>query len=77
MGTITINIDDSIEADFRKKVYSIYGRKKGVLGRAVTEAIIEWDKKKKYLDNCMKLLESGVNLGRLKYKNRGELHDRN
>jgi len=76
MGTITININDDVENNFRKKVYRLYGKRKGVLGKALTEAILEWGRKKEYLNVCMKLLEEGVDLGKLKYKTREELHDR-
>jgi len=76
MGTITVNINNEVEQDFRKRVSQIYGKKKGVLGKALSEAMIAWSMKKKYFDTCMKLLEEGRDMGRLKYKNREELHDR-
>ncbi len=76
MGTITVNINDDVENNFRKKVYRLYGKRKGVLGEALTEAMLEWGRKKEYFDTCMKLLEEGIDLGKLKYKTREELHDR-
>ncbi len=77
MGTITINIADNVEKSFRSKVYQLYGRKKGTLGKAVAEAIQEWSRKREYFDRCMELLESGVDMGKLKYEKRHELHGRN
>ncbi len=76
MGTITANINDDIEEIFRKRVYQIYGKRKGNLGKALNEAMIEWVRKKEYFDRCMELLEKGIDMGKLKYKNREELHDR-
>ena len=76
MGTITINIKDNVEEIFRKRVYQLYGKKKGTLGRALNEAILDWSKKKLYFDRCMNLLETGIDMGKLKYKKREELHGR-
>ena len=76
MGTITINVKDNVEETFRKRVYQLYGKKKGNLGRALTEAILDWSKKRLYLDRCMDLLETGIDMGKLKYKKRTELHGR-
>ena len=77
VGTITINVSDNVEQSFRKKAYQLYGKKKGTLGKAVTEAIQEWSKKQEHFDRCMELLKSGIDMGKLKYKNRQELHGRN
>ena len=76
MATITINIDNHTESIFRKKVYNLYGKKKGTLGKAINEAMLEWSKKRNYFDTCMKLLHEGKDMGKLKYKSRDELHDR-
>ena len=77
MGTITINVSDSVEQLFRKKAYHLYGKKKGTLGKAVTEAIEEWGKRREYSHRCMELLESGIDMGKIKYTNRKDLHGRN
>lgn len=77
MGTITINISDEVENKFRKKVHQLYGNRKGVISNALTEAILEWSIKKEYFNRAMQLLHDGVNLGKIKYKNRDELYDRN
>jgi len=42
MGVITVKIPDDLEVKFRKKILDVYGVKKGVLGKAITEAIELW-----------------------------------
>jgi len=37
MGTITVNVKDDIEKEFRKLVRSVHGAKKGDLGKALSE----------------------------------------
>ena len=65
-----------MEEIFRKRVCQTYGKGKGKLGKALTEAMFEWARKKKCLDACMNLLDEGRVLGKLKYKSREELYDR-
>ena len=77
MATITVNVTDAVAKGFRTRVYQLYGPKKGTLGKALTEAMTEWSQKKEYFDKCMNLLNQGVDMGKLKYKTREELHDRN
>ena len=77
MATITINIHNTIEQHFRKRVYQIYGKKKGILGNAIAEAMQDWVRKKENFDKCMLLLENGVDMGKLKYSSRDEIYDRN
>ncbi len=74
MVAITANIDDNTEDIFRKKVYKIYGKKKGTLGKALTEAMLEWGRKRNYFDVCIKLLHECKDMGKLKYKTRDRLH---
>lgn len=77
MGTITINVDDSIEKKFRKAASTKYGKRKGYLGEAVTEAMQTWLKAESgNVKKAMELLEKGHNSGGLLYKSRGELHER-
>lgn len=76
MATITVNVSDRVEHQFRERAYQLYGKRKGMLGKALTEAMLDWTKKKEYFDRCMVLLERGVNLGKIKYKERAELYDR-
>lgn len=77
MATITVNVENETADVFRKRAYELYGKKKGVLGRAVNEAMTEWSRKKEFFDKCMQLLEKGIDMGKLKYKTRAELHERN
>jgi len=78
MGTITINVNDEAEQKFRKATQLTYGKAKGVLGKAATEAIEEWsDRKTRGNETKMlELLESGFKMGKLKYRTRAELHER-
>ncbi|GAB6102457.1 hypothetical protein JCM16138_16800 [Thermococcus atlanticus] len=45
MGVITISVDDDVERKFRKLVAEKYGRIRGALGVAVTEAMRLWIEK--------------------------------
>lgn len=42
MGKLYVEIDDELEKDFRKRVITKYGSKKGVLSKMVGEAICNW-----------------------------------
>lgn len=76
MSTITVNVSTETAHQFRKKAYGLLGKKKGTLGKAVNEAMQEWIHKQDYLNTCMKLLETGKNMGKIMYKTRDELHER-
>ncbi len=45
MGVITVSVDDEVEERFRKLVAKKYGRIRGALGVAITEAIKLWIEK--------------------------------
>ncbi len=76
MATITVNVQDDVEKLFRDRVQQRYGKGKGILGRALSEALKEWAVKSEHLADCMQLLEEGRNLGKLAYNHREELHER-
>jgi hypothetical protein len=79
MGTITICIDDATEQRFREIAKTILGRKKGYLGRAVTEAIALWirDREQETIaQQAHALLEKEHHLGTFRYRTREDIHDR-
>ena len=79
MATITVNVDDSVEKRFRREVHEHLGEEKGVLGRAITEALGLWIEAKVQEDVANSLrsaMVKGYRMGKLKYSSRGELHER-
>lgn len=42
LGVMTVKINDELEAEFRRKVALVYGAGKGVLSRALEDAIRLW-----------------------------------
>lgn len=80
MGTITIGVEDEIEEKFRVTVKESIGVGKGTLGKAFTQAMELWIKNQKQEEmkkRALKRLKKGYKLGKIKYKNRDELHERN
>ncbi len=79
MGTITINIDNDVEKQFRALAQKIYSKKKGYLGNAMTSAMQKWIDEvtqKQISEREITLLEKGFNMGELNFKSREELHER-
>ena len=79
MGTITINVDDKVEERFRKEAGDKYNRRKGYLGKAVTDALDKWvqeERQKEISRRQLTILKKGLDLGRVLYKDRGGLYDR-
>lgn len=79
MGTITINVDNEIEIEFRDTVKKTYGQGKGILGKAVEEALKKWtyENNQKEIGRRLKtMMEKGWPMGKILYKHREELHDR-
>ncbi|MDD5472577.1 MAG: hypothetical protein PHU34_00350 [Candidatus Methanoperedens sp.] len=79
MGTITVNVKNDIEKEFRKVVSVIHGTKKGSLGEAITEAMQKWiyeKKQEKIAEEALKMLEHGFKFGKRLYKDRSELYER-
>lgn len=76
--TITINVDEKVDSMFRAKARVKYGKRKGYLGKAVTEAMDKWVQGNDYDPNehALMLLKKGLKLGGLTSKNRDEWHGR-
>jgi len=79
MGTITININDDIEKQFRTLAQKVYGDKKGYLGNAVTCALQKWIDEvtqKQIAERELKILDKGFDMGKLEFTSREELYER-
>ena len=79
MGTITINVNDEVEKQFRVIAREFYPDKKGYLGKAVTCAMQKWVDEilqKKISERELELLEKGFKMGKIKFKSREELYER-
>ncbi len=79
MATMTINIPDEIAEGFRKTVEKEYGKGKGILGKAITEALQKWQDEKEQKEIAERMLarmRKGFKLGFKGYQNRDELYDR-
>ncbi|NOR48382.1 MAG: hypothetical protein GQ533_10130 [Methanosarcinaceae archaeon] len=79
MGTMTINVDNDVEQQFRAIAQKIYSKKKGYLGNAVTSAMKKWIdemKQKQISERELKLLENGFDMGKFKFRSREELYER-
>jgi hypothetical protein len=77
--TITLNIDEDVNKEFRKIVIQKYGVKKGSLSRAVEDAfklLIQNINSNNADIDLQNKINNGYNLGGLLYKNRDELHER-
>ena len=76
--TITVNVEKETEKRFRKLASAAYGSRKGYLGKALSEAMKEWERKKTQTDYTAKavlLLERGIKMKKWKF-DRDELHER-
>lgn len=79
MGTMTINVTDDAEMQFRDTVKKTKGSGKGVLGQAVTEALTQWAKQNQHKEAAERLLEimnKGFPMGKILYHHRSELYER-
>ncbi len=77
--TITVSINAEVEQKFRRTAKAVHGKKKGYLGKALTEAMEKWTEEKQETDAVaatLSLLDQGMDLGGVKYKHRDELHER-
>ena len=79
MGTITVNIEDEVEKEFRAVASIAHGSKRGYLEKAITDAIQRWIEEKrqeKIAEEALKLVEQGFDFGKRLYKDRSDLHER-
>lgn len=77
--TITVSVRADVEERFRRVAASRHGKKKGYIGKALTEAMARWVEEEEGRDDVaqtLRLLEDGVDLGGMKYSRREELHER-
>ena len=79
MATITINVKDHIEKEFRETVKKRFGQGKGILGKAVEDAIKKWvekDKQREIAQRQIQIMKKGLySLKGWKF-NRDEIYDR-
>lgn len=74
-----MSINDEIEKKFRAIAGKLYSRKKGYLGKAITEAMQKWIDEKKQKDIAeeeLKVIEEGFYMGKLLVKKRAEFYGR-
>lgn len=79
MATITLNVNNEINDEFRAVVRSKYGEGKGTLGKAIEEAIKKWisEQKQKELSNeGLTMLKEGIWSKKGFKFNRDEIYDR-
>jgi len=79
METITININKETKEVFKETVRKEYGLRKGLLGRAVNEALLKWveEKKQKQIAEELRIImKKGFKMGKILYKSRDELYER-
>ncbi len=79
MATITVNVSDALDQEFRKTVKHKLGEGKGTLGKAVEEAFKHWIFKKQQQEIAQEmigLMEKGFSMGKIRIKSRDELYER-
>ena len=78
MATITLNVKDETATKFRKATALKFGKRKGSLGKAATQALEDWAAREAESDvaKMLELMERGFKLGKRLYKSRAELHER-
>ena len=76
--TLSLSVNSDVEKRLRQ-VAKARDRKKGYLGKALTDAMDKWTKEMERSDTvaaAMALLDEGVDLGGISYGRREELHGR-
>ncbi len=77
--TITVSVESETEERFRRLARSLYQGRKGYLGKALTEAMGEWERRRLESDTVARtlaLLDKGIKMGKFTFKTREELHER-
>ena len=77
MATITVNIPDETDIFFRRVVSEELGEGKGILGKAIDEAMKNWaeeKEQKEIAERQLSILKKGLNLGKILYKKRSDLY---
>jgi hypothetical protein len=74
MATITINIQNEVSEKFREIVKKEKGEGKGIIGKAIEEALRMWIKE--IVQRQLEYLKKGFKTGKLKKYKREELYDR-
>ena len=77
MATITVNLDDDVAGKFRKAAAIHFGRGKGHLKQALTEALDSWLVRKKQdpVEWTLQFMREGRNCGGMTIKSRDEIYD--
>ena len=76
---ITVSVDAEVEERFRMTAKAVHGKRKGYLGKALTDAMKVWTREREQTDNVaatLRLLEDGLDIGVERYRSRDELHER-
>ena len=79
MSTITISVKDEVDKEFRETVRKRLGQGKGVLGKAVEEAMESWihdEKQKEIAKRAMEMMNKGLYTLKGWKFNRDEIYDR-
>lgn len=76
---ITRAIDEVLEKAFREFVARTYGSEKGVLSKATEDAykkLMEENEQERLRRRALEILNKGFVMGKLNYKTRAELYER-
>ena len=78
MGVVTISVNDDVEEKLRRIALARFGKNKGHLSKAITEAVKDWAEKEdnEAVEKGLELLKKGFKLGGIVNKNRADWHRR-
>jgi len=77
--TITVSVDAEVEQRFRRTAKAVHGKKKGYLGKALTDAMENWTREREEKDTVaatLRMLQEGLDLGGITYRHRDEFHEK-